>query len=75
MRMRWAGHEARMGTMRIIYKFLIVELEGNRLLGRSMRRWEENIRMYLRDIEWEIVEWTHLAQDTDQWAGSCDQPN
>jgi hypothetical protein len=31
------------------------------------RRWEDNIRMDLTGIEWEDVEWMHLAQDRDQW--------
>jgi hypothetical protein len=32
-----------------------------------MRRWEDNIRMYLREIGWEGVYWIHLAQDRDRW--------
>jgi hypothetical protein len=38
-----------------------------RPLGRRRHRWEGNIRMGLREIEWEFVEWMHLAQDRDQW--------
>jgi hypothetical protein len=40
--------------------------EGKRPLGRCRRRWEDNIRMDLREIVWEGVEWMHLAQDRDQ---------
>jgi hypothetical protein len=41
--------------------------EGKRPLGRPRRRWEDNTRMYLREIGWEIVDWIHLAQDRDKW--------
>jgi hypothetical protein len=40
--------------------------EGKRLLGRFRRRWVDNIRMDLRNIGWEGVDWMHLAQDRDQ---------
>jgi hypothetical protein len=38
-----------------------------RPLGRLRRRWEENIRMDLRETGWEFVDWIQLAQDSDQW--------
>jgi hypothetical protein len=41
--------------------------EGKRPLGRPRHRWEDNIRMDLREMGWEIVTWIHLAQDKDQW--------
>jgi hypothetical protein len=41
--------------------------EGKRLLGRPKRRWEGGIRMDLRDIDWEGVDWIILAQDRDLW--------
>jgi hypothetical protein len=41
--------------------------EGMRLLGRPRHRWEDNIKMDLREIGWEGVNWMHLAQDRDQW--------
>jgi hypothetical protein len=41
--------------------------EGKRPLGSLRRRWEDNIRIDHRKIGWEIVDWMHLAQDTDQW--------
>jgi hypothetical protein len=40
--------------------------EGKRPLGRSSRRWETNIRMNLREIWWEGVDWIHLAQNREQ---------
>jgi hypothetical protein len=41
--------------------------EGKRLLEKSRRRWEGNIKMYLRDIGWCGMDWTDLAQDKDRW--------
>jgi hypothetical protein len=49
-RMRWAGHVARMGERRGVYRVLVGRPEGKRLLGRPRRRWEDNIRMDLREI-------------------------
>jgi hypothetical protein len=48
--MRWAGHVARMGEGRNVYRVLVGKPEGKRPLGRSRRRWEEGIKMYLREI-------------------------
>jgi hypothetical protein len=41
--------------------------EGKRYLGRPRRRWEDNIRLDLRDIGWGRMVWIDLAQDRDQW--------
>jgi hypothetical protein len=49
-RMRWAGHVARMGEERKVYKVLVVQPEGKRPLGRPRRRWEDGIRMDLSEI-------------------------
>jgi len=65
--MRWAGHVARMGDIRIAHSILIGKPKGRRPLGRSRRRWEDNIRMDLKGIEWEGVDWIYLAQDRDKW--------
>jgi hypothetical protein len=48
-RMRLAGHVARMGEERKVYKVLVGKLEGRRPLGRSRRSWEDGIRMDLRE--------------------------
>jgi hypothetical protein len=66
-RMRWAGHVARMGEIRNAYKMLVGKPEGKRPFGGPKCRWEDNIRLYLRELGWEGVGWIHLAQDTDQW--------
>ena len=47
-RMRWAGHVARMGEERGVYRVLVGKPEGNRTLGRPRRRWVDNIRMDLQ---------------------------
>jgi hypothetical protein len=49
-RMRWARHVARMGDERKVYKVLVGKPERRRLLGRPRRRWEDGIRMDLREI-------------------------
>jgi hypothetical protein len=65
--MKWAGHVARVGETRNIRKILVGKPGAKAPLERRTRRWEDNIRMDLREIGWEGVEWIHLAQDRDQW--------
>jgi len=66
-RMRWAGHVARMGEGRGVYRVLVGKPEGRRPLGRPRRRWEDNIRMDLREVGCGRVDWMELAQDRDRW--------
>ena len=49
-RMRWAGHVARMGEGRAVYRVLVGKPEGKRPLGRPRRRWDDNIRMDLQEV-------------------------
>jgi hypothetical protein len=49
-RMRWAGHVAPMGEGRGVYRVLVGRPEGKRPLGRPRHRWEDNIKMDLREI-------------------------
>jgi len=49
-RMRWAWHVARMGEGRGVYRVLVGKPEGRRPLERPRRRWEDNIRMDLREV-------------------------
>jgi hypothetical protein len=65
-RMRSAGHVTRMGEERKVYKVLMGKPEGKRPLGRPRRRWEDGIRMDLRDIGFGDVDWIRLAQDSDR---------
>jgi hypothetical protein len=66
-RMRWTGHVPRMGEVRGAYNILIRRPEGRRPLGRPRRRWEDNIKMDLRQIRFWDVDWIHWAQDRDRW--------
>jgi hypothetical protein len=65
-RMRWVGHVARMGEKRNAYRILVGMPEGKRPLGRSRRRWVGNIKMDLREIGWDGMDWIDLAQNRDQ---------
>jgi hypothetical protein len=60
-RMRWAEHVARMGEERKLYKVLVGKPEGKLPLGRQRRRWEDGIRMDLREIGLGGVDWIRLA--------------
>jgi hypothetical protein len=64
---RLAGHVARMEEGRKACRVLVGKAEGNRPLGRPRCRWEDGIRVALREIDWGGVEWIRLAQDRDQW--------
>jgi hypothetical protein len=66
-RMRWAGHVARMGGKRNAYRILVGKPEGRRPLGRPRRRWVDNIKVDLREIGWDCVDWVDLSQDWDHW--------
>jgi hypothetical protein len=56
-----------MGEVRGAYNFLVGRPEGRRPLGRPRHRWEDNIKMDLRDIWFGDVDWIILAQDRDRW--------
>jgi hypothetical protein len=66
-RMRWAGHVARMGEGRSVYGVLVGRPEGKRPLGRPRHRWEDNIKIDLREIGIDGVNWIQLCQDRVQW--------
>jgi hypothetical protein len=66
-RMRWAGHVACMGEERKVYKLLVGKSGGKRPIGRLRHSSENGIKMDLRDIGWESVEWILQAQNRDQW--------
>jgi hypothetical protein len=66
-RMRWAGHVARMGEGRNVYRVLVGEPEGKRPLERPRRIWEDWIKIDLRERLVRGVEWIHLAQGRDRW--------
>jgi hypothetical protein len=66
-RMRWMGHVACMGEERNVYRVLMGKPEGKTPLERPRHRWEDGIRMNLREIDWGSVDWIQLAQDREQW--------
>ncbi|KAJ4444208.1 hypothetical protein ANN_05999 [Periplaneta americana] len=66
-RLRWAGHVARMGESRNAYRVLVGRPEGKIPLGRPRRRWEDNIKMDLREVGYDGRDWINLAQNRDQW--------
>jgi len=65
--MRWAGHVARMGEKRGVCRVLVGKPEGKRPLGRPRRRWEDNIKMDLQEVECEVMDWNELAGDRERW--------
>jgi hypothetical protein len=66
-RMRWAGRMARMWEGIGVYRILVGRPEGKRPLGRHRRRWEDNIKMDLREIGIDGANWIQLTQDRVQW--------
>ena len=65
--MRWAGHVARVGESRGVYRVLVGKPEGKRPLGRPRRRWEDNIKKDLQEMGCGGMDWMELAQDWDRW--------
>jgi hypothetical protein len=43
------------------------KLEGRRTLGRPRRVWLDNIKIYLKEIGWDGMDWVDMAQEKDQW--------
>jgi hypothetical protein len=66
-RMRWAGHVARMREDSGVCRVLVGKPEGKRSLGRPRRRWEDNIKMALREAGGGRGDWMELAQYRDRW--------
>ena len=58
---------ARMMEMKVIYRILVGKHEVKRQLGRSSRRWEDNIKMELQVVECGGMDWIYVAQDRDSW--------
>jgi hypothetical protein len=67
-RLRWAGRVARVGKRRGSYRYLVGKPERRRPLGITRRRWEDNIKIYLREVGWgRAMDWINLAHDRDRW--------
>jgi hypothetical protein len=71
---RWAGHVARRGKKRNAYRILAGKPEGKRPLGRPRSMWVDNIKMNLRDIGWDGIDWIDLCQE-EPVEGSCEHGN
>ena len=56
-----------MGEKRVVYRVLVGKPEGRRPLVRPRRRWVDNIRMNLQEVEYGYMDWIGLAQDRDRW--------
>ena len=64
-RMRWAGHVACIGKSRAVYRVWVGKPKGKRPLGRPKRRWDDNIKMDLKEVECEGMDWTDVVMDRD----------
>ena len=58
---------ARMGEGKGVHRVLVGKPEGKRTLGRTRRRWEDNIKMDLQEVGGDCGDWLELAQDRDRW--------
>jgi hypothetical protein len=75
-RMRWTGHVVLVGESRGVYRVLVGRNEGKRPLGRSRRRWEDNINMDLREIGVVGANWIRLVQHRVRWrCEHCNEPS
>ena len=70
--MIWAGHVARIGESRGVYRVLVGKPEGNSPLGRPGHRWGANIKMDLQEVGCGGMDWIELAQDRDRWRALLD---
>jgi len=68
-KLRWVGHVAPMEVMRMHTK-LVRKLEGKRPVEKPRCKWEDNIKVDLKEMGSEDVDWMHLAQDRDKWWAS-----
>ena len=65
--MGWAGHVARIGERKGLYRVLVGKPERKRPLGRPRPRWEGNIKMDLQEVGCGGMDWIELVQDRDRW--------
>jgi hypothetical protein len=66
-RMKWAGHVARMEEVRSAYVIWVGKPERKIPFGKHRHRWKSNIKINLKEMRSDDVEWIHLAQDMAQW--------
>ena len=68
-RLRWAGHVARMEQFINVHRVLVGKPESKRYLRRPRYRWEDNIKMDLREVDCDPRDWIALDEDRYQWRG------
>ena len=61
------GDVACTGETTGVYRVLVGKPEGKKLLGRSKRKWKDNIKMYLQEVGCGCMDWIELVQDRDSW--------
>jgi hypothetical protein len=66
-RIRWAWHVARTWKKGNVCRILVGTPEGSIPLGTCRRKWEDNIKIGLREMVWDNMDWINLAQNRDQW--------
>jgi hypothetical protein len=66
-RIRWTGHYKTNGENKNAYRILVGKPEEKTSLGRPRRRWVHNIKIDLKEIGWDGMDWIDLAQDRNQW--------
>jgi hypothetical protein len=66
-KLRWTGHVARMEEGRSAFKILTCQPIGKKPLGRPRRRWEDNIRMDVKEVGINMRNWVDSAHDRDYW--------
>jgi hypothetical protein len=66
IRMRWAGHVARLGERRGVYRVLVGKPEGKRPVGRPRHRWEDNIKIDVEEVGCGGMDCSELAQDRER---------
>jgi hypothetical protein len=71
--MRWARKLTSTGKKGSAYKVLVGNPEVQTPLGRPRHRWEGNIKMDLKEIGWEDMDWMYFAPDRDQWRAHVDR--
>ena len=63
------------GERKGVYRILVGKPEGKRPMGRTRRRWKDNIKMDLQEVGCGGMDWIELAQDRGQVAGTCEYGN
>ena len=66
-RLTWAGHVARMEQSRAAYRVVVRKPKGRIPLRRPRRRWQDKVKMCLREVGCDSGDWIDLAEDRDQW--------